>query len=386
MRPIYHGRPIGSAAALAAALSIDVGVLRDFASTASGRYSRFAIAKRNGGERSICSPSHDLKIIQKRINRAIFGNVEYPNYLFGGIENRDYVKNAQQHAEAKALIALDISNFYPSITTKHVTEIFKHFCKFPPEIATILTELTTLDGSVPQGACTSSHIANLVFYDVEHRVVKEFRDRRLIYSRLLDDICISSSRALQPREVAQAISKIASLLKSKNFKLQDSKTRALSASNPETLMEVTGLWLNRGHPRAKRNDRIDIRTEVRRCESRFLISRTAPDYHKERERVSGRVAKLSYLNHFEAKRYRQRLSNILPHYDITETIKTRRLVETLARTTPGDRNTFSFVDRYHKAIHRVGILARSNHSLARELRNRLSACAPTKTKEDLIYG
>ncbi len=40
-------------------------------------------------------------------------------------------------------------------------------------------------------------MANLVFFDLEHRVVSDFKDKKLIYSRLLDDICISSRKILK---------------------------------------------------------------------------------------------------------------------------------------------------------------------------------------------
>lgn len=386
MKPKFIGKPIGSETALAATLGLSVSVLREFSSTVSARYSSFDIPKKDGTLRSICSPSHDLKIIQKRINRFIFENVEYPDYLFGGIAGQDYVKNAKRHSKAKALIALDVRNFYPSINYKLVESIFQHFCKFPLAIAKILAELTTLNGYVPQGACTSSHIANLAFYDVEHRVVSDFKDKKLIYSRLLDDICISSNAILEKEKVTAAVLKVTAFLKTKGFKLRKEKTRVTSISNPENLMEITGLWLNRGCPRAKPKDRHDIRNEMHRCEVNFTVSRTALAYHEEHDSLSGRVAKLTYLEHHEAASFRHRLRKTLPHYGELEAARVQILVSVIERTPKVDRDKYAYIDRYHKLIHRINIFSRTEKNLAYKLRVRMRQCQPTSTKEVLIYG
>ncbi|MFC6284151.1 MULTISPECIES: reverse transcriptase family protein [Polaromonas] len=386
MQPTYLEKPIGSPEALAGVLGLSVTVLTDFAATASSKYTHFEIDKANGKKREISSPNHDLKIIQKRINRFVFGKVKYPEYLFGGIEGRDYVKNASIHANAKALITLDIKDFYPNIQAKHVFKIFKYFCKFPDSVATLLTDLTTLKGSVPQGACTSSHIANLVFYDTEHRIVREFSQKKLSYSRLLDDMCISSTKVMSASTLKATIDSISAVLHGKNFKLKSSKTKISSASNPEDLMEVTGLWLNRGHPRVRRAERIDIRSELFRCEELFKISRTSPEYHREHDRLSGRVAKLSYLKHSESKPYRARLRKILPHYDLGDRTKTLKLVNVIERTSVGDRSKYSYIERFHQLMYRINILSRSDTGLAQALRIRMSLCQPTSTKEKITYG
>ena len=144
MKPLYLGKPIGSEAALAATLGMSLEVLRDFSISIDKKYSSFQILKKNGKPRSICSPNSDLKIIQKRINRSIFENIKYPDYLFGGIAGQDYVKNAKRHVGAKALITMDVCDFYPNIKIKIVEGIFQHFCKFPPAVAKLLAALTTL--------------------------------------------------------------------------------------------------------------------------------------------------------------------------------------------------------------------------------------------------
>lgn len=386
MRPQYLASPIGSVKSLATALGLPEVALRDFAARSAEHYSHFTIPKKNGKPRSVCAPTFHLKVIQKRINRSIFGNVQYPDYLFGGVPGRDYVQNARHHMGAKVAIALDVRDFYPSIGRDRVLDMFKHFCKFPSDVAGILSDLVTLNGAVPQGACTSSHVANLILHDVEHRIVREFASQKLTYSRLLDDICVSSQTELSEARTEAAIDKVRSMLRYKGFKLRQSKTKVTSANNPERLMEVTGLWLNRGQPRVLREERRDIRAAVHRCEALAKISRTSPDYHQEHDRVSGRVSKLAHLGHFEADSYRARLARILPMYDQLDINKTIRLVKALRGSKPGDRASHSYFDRFHLVQYRLGILARNSPGLSVSLRAMTYSVHPTKTRFELIYG
>lgn len=199
-------------------------------------------------------------------------------------------------------------------------------------------------------------------------------------------MCISSLKEMTPTTVKSVIDAVVKVLNGKKFKLKNKKTRILSASNPENLMEITGLWLNRGHPRVRRADRAEIRSELYRCEQQFKISRTDPAYHCEHNSLSGRVAKLSYLQHIEAKEYRERLRKILPHYDVINITKTLKLVSVIERTSELDRGKLSFVERYHQIIYRINIISRSNPSLARTLKSRMHICKPTSTREILTYG
>ncbi|WBY01524.1 reverse transcriptase family protein [Ramlibacter tataouinensis] len=328
----------------------------------------------------------DLKIVQKRINRAIFEKVTYPSYLYGGIAERDYVRNARVHANAKSLIALDVQDFYDSIPADEVFSIFKFFCRFPDPVARALTDLTTRHGRVPQGACTSSHIANLVFFDTEHRIVRELQQQGLRYSRLLDDITISAEKPLTRERTSKVVHKIKLLLANKHLKLKGNKTRVCSNSNPEVPMEVTGLWLNRGAPRVFRSERHDIRAEVFRLERMYELSSSAPDYHEEHNRVSGRISKIAYVGHFEAERYRAKIRSILPIYDGKEVVRTMRLARVVCATPIHLRGSLSYLEKWHQVNYRLGLLARTNKGLAAKYRALLQKCLPPVSKEELLYG
>lgn len=387
LKPVYRAKAIGSIAALAAALRVNETVLQKLAANADHEYDAFEIPKKSGGMRKILSPNRLLKFIQKRINRAVFENVDFPDYLLGGIADRDYVQNAKQHSGAKALIAVDVKDFYPSIKSEHVRCIYKYFCGFPDPVAEILTKLSTRNGSVPQGACTSSYIANLVLFEHEARIVRQFQDKKFRYTRLLDDISVSSStKEFSKADVDFVIGRIAAMCATRSLKLKKSKTSITSKSNPKDLMEVTGLWLNRGQPRVHRSERINIRSEVRRVEQSFQISRYDKEYHKSFNSVSGRVAKLSHLGHFEADQFRARLREVLPHFDAYQRLRIERHVNSLLRSDPSKRGSFDYIRRYNEIRYSVNLIRRNDKAKANQLAQKLKFCAPTKTKEQAIYG
>ncbi|WP_175784073.1 reverse transcriptase family protein [Burkholderia ambifaria] len=360
-------------------------VLKHAANNLDRHYTPYLIPKANGKQRAIVIPSLHLKTIQKRINREIFSHVAYPHYLYGGIDGKDYVRNAGAHRDTHAIIALDVKDFYPSITFERVLGIYQHFLKFSPDVAELLTKLTTFNRRVPQGACTSSHLANLVLHDVEYHVAQYCENAGLIYTRLLDDITVSSAKPLSEQKVSRIIEMISKMLRDKGLRLKGQKTRVSSKSNPKSLMEVTGLWLNRGMPRANSAARRAIRVEVYQCKQAAKTSRTSLDYHKRHASASGKVAMLNYLTHAEAGRLRKALADILPLYDANEVTKTRKIVEMLSRASIADRGKYSFSLSYFKTMQRLNIVARNDAALAHSLRRKLLACKPTKHSSATLY-
>lgn len=384
MRAQYTKSPIGSLEVLSRALDVDLGVLVNTASTIDRHYHPHQIPKKKGGFRTIHIPTLHLKSIQKRINSRIFGNVIYPDYLFGGIKEKDYVKNATQHTGCGALIALDVKDFYPSISARSVEEIFQYFFKFPKDVSSLLAKLCCLNGHVPQGACTSSHLANLSLHDSEYHFAQYCKNKGWAYTRLLDDISVSSKNKFQQKEVDSIILKVKSMLSRSGLRLNNKKTKILSKANPVDLMEITGLWLNRGRPRAHRSDRNAIRHEVYQCEMLARNGRETKQYHEFHGRVSGRVSKLSYLEHVNAKSYRERLRAILPVYDVNQATNLLRQAEYLSKSSKNNRNSIAYYKKYHALKYRLNILMRTDRGLANHIRVMLSKCQPLIKSSDLL--
>ncbi|WP_423935760.1 reverse transcriptase family protein [Comamonas sp. 23] len=386
MRPYYNAKPIGSLAALSKTLQVDLGILQKISKEIANHYHPHVVPKKNGGDREICIPSNYLKIIQKRINRKIFDNVVYPHYLHGGISERDYVRNAATHSDAEVVISLDLKNFYPNIKINKVEEIFQYFCKFPPPVAKLLSELCCFNGVVPQGGCSSSHLANLILNGTEYKLVSMLESKGYCYTRLLDDISISTKKIINQNEIEKIILAVKADLKKCDLKLNNRKQKITSKSNPEDLMEVTGLWLNRGRPKAHKSDRRLIRAEVHRCEKEAAVSRYSDSYHALHNSVSGKVAKLAYLKHPEAEIFRKILRSILPLYDVSATASIFKQATYLSKSKIDYRSKFVYFQKYYKVQYKLNILMRSDKSKAIEIKRVLKNCQPLGRKDDLLYN
>ncbi len=388
LKPHYPHNPIASIEALATTLGIHPKLLQDLANKIDDSYTDFIIKSKNRRgeekERNVCEPKHELKKLQKRINSRIFEKVEYPDYLQGGIKDegnrRDYIANATRHAHANQIICIDIKQFYPNIKSKYVANIFQYFFKFPPNVSELLTKLVTYHGRVPQGGCSSSYIANLIFYDTEYLLVSELHRHNIQYSRLLDDITLSSQHGFTKDQETQYIKKIATIFKKYELKINSKKTKIQHRANPEAGFEVTGLWIGHKKPKARKEERRFIRQLVFMCEREYKLSPYSDKYHERWNEASGKVAKLQRLEHLQAKKLRERLSLILPLYD--ENVQNQIIQEAkkLIKLPAPQNQRVNNIKRVNQLIYKLGVLARNNKSLAKSLRlqvNTVYANKPT---------
>lgn len=203
---VYKHRAIRSIQTIASRLSMQPQQLIDLANSANKYYrpNKPKIKPNGGGIRQTYCVLGKLEVVQNRILERIFRNVIFPDYLQGGIKDilnpRDYIKNASMHVTKAVIIKEDIANFFPSIRETYVLKIWKYFFHFSDEVSQILTKLTTFNGFVPQGASTSPYIANLIFWDTEPQLEEALTAKGFTYSRLVDDITVSSSKQISGKD------------------------------------------------------------------------------------------------------------------------------------------------------------------------------------------
>lgn len=393
LKPHYPYRPIASIEALATTLGIHPKLLQDLANKIDESYTEFLITSKNRkGElkdRSVCEPKFELKKLQKRINSRIFEKVEYPIYLQGGIKDennpRDYVANAKTHADANQIICIDIKSFYPSIKANHVKKIFKYLFKFPEDVSEILTKLVTYQGTVPQGGCTSSYVANLIFYEKEYLLVSEFKKHGIEYTRLLDDITLSSKNSISKKQEAFVFKRILDMFKKYNLHMHNGKKRIEHRSNINASFEVTGLWVGHKTPKARKEERRFIRQLVYMCEREYKVNPCSQEYHTRWNEASGKVAKLERLEHHQAKKFRQRLKLILPLYDENMGNQLRHETKKLISIPAPQNKRPGNIKRVNSLFNRLGILSRSNKALAKSLRLQLNCIYKNRPKKDEIW-
>ncbi|MCF1267339.1 reverse transcriptase family protein [Morganella morganii] len=372
-KPIYNNKPIGSLESLSSMLGISKSQLDNIINHVSDSYKSFIKETgRNKKSRELFEPKKTLKQIQKKLNKEIFEGITYPNYLHGGIKNKDYITNAKVHSGAKSIISLDIENFYPSIRKNDVLNIFKNLMKFPQDVSESLTKLVTLNGVVPQGSCCSSYIANLVFFNSEYHLVTKVKNKRFEYSRLLDDITISSKTEFTNEEKTFVINNVRAMANRYRLSLNENKTKIENSSDLKSDFEVTGLWAKHSVPKLKKCHRRYIRYIVFICEKQALFDRTSMDYHALWNKASGKVAQLKRLNHSESNMLRDRLSLVLPEYDDDKIQKIIKIADNLL-VNGHKLNAIDLKDKINHLFYEFGIVSRTKKSLAYRYRKKIRA-------------
>lgn len=269
------------------------------------------LCKKNGEPRPTHDAKEPLKTIHEHIKNRILKQVIYPQYMVGGIADpinpRNCITNANIHLRKKILIAEDIKDFFPSSNTKIVYDIWKYCFKCSPEIADILTKLTTYNKSLPQGWKTSGYIANLTFWDKEPVLVELFEKYGYSYSRFIDDITVSSKHIISEKQKSFIISNIYGMLYSKGYKPKRSKHEILSSRNT---MCITGLVVNGKKPTITKKERNKVRSLVFQLEQQSKKNNV--QYCKNWKSVSGMVGRICSLHKAEGGKLRERLQVIKP--------------------------------------------------------------------------
>lgn len=192
--------------------------------------------KPSGGERPINEPKPLLKSVQKKINRML-QEIKLPPNFYGAVKNRSNIDNAAQHTHKKYVANFDIEEFFPSIPYGKVRNLFiKLSCI--PKVATLLAKLTTCEGRVPQGAPTSSTLANLVLAQHEPRFRELARQFGLTVTFFQDDVTFSGQMDIS--RIKNLVIKIFSQL---GFQIH--KDEKLSIKRNDELQTVTGLTVNK---------------------------------------------------------------------------------------------------------------------------------------------
>ena len=218
-------------------------------------YTRFEIPKRSGGKRLISSPKPKMRQAQSWINLNILNQLKPSIYCYAFRPNTSIVDNAKQHMNKKVVIKLDIKDFFPSITFNRVRGYFE-FLGYNPGVSTVLALLctdaprvrVTIKGrsqivavgarSLPQGACTSPAIANLIASRLDARLaglIKTFNGD-WSYTRYADDLTFSTSNP-EP-EIGKLIAAVNHISNDEKFVIKSEKTRIMRAPRRQS---VTGL-------------------------------------------------------------------------------------------------------------------------------------------------
>ena len=251
--------------------------------------------------RLIEPPQAELKTVQKRIN-TLLGKIEVPDNVFSGIKGRSYSDNARLHLgrSKRNLYKIDLTAFFPSISRETVYRFFFEDLCCSPDVAEILTNLTTIDLEMldqkglsevydflaAKGVKCYNHLisgaatSQILSYLVNHRMFDELQSlsdkNDVIMTVYVDDMVFSSEHKLS----SEYRKSVLSLIRKYNYQVSSQKVKGYSKSYPKL---VTGVIINsEGKATVKNSLRKKIVVE-------YEYLRNNPTDEKSRQRLRGLI-------------------------------------------------------------------------------------------------
>lgn len=267
-------------------------------------YKMTKISKRNGGFREIFIPSYTLHIVQRWILVEILNKILPTDRAMAFRKGKNYghKKNAFYHADTLYGLALDLKDFFPSITANKVYTMFSNL-GYNNFAATILTNLCTLDGNLPQGSACSPAISNIVCITLDKRLIGLCKKRGIRYSRYADDMYFSCDDKALLLKNFPIITKI---IEDEDFIVNEKKTHFHTPSNKK---QITGITVSPTNIedyvelKAPKKLKQKIRAEIFTC----LIS----GQYENKEHILGEIAYVDFIEKENRNKYLKRIKDYI---------------------------------------------------------------------------
>lgn len=316
---------IDTPTALADWLGLSLGRLRWLTFHRRGaaivHYRRYEVPKKTGGIRHISAPKPTLAKAQRHILEHLLAKLPVSEVAHGFVPGRSIASNATPHVGAAVVVNLDIQNFFPTVTFPRVKGVFRHL-GYDDAVATLLALLTTEpprvaatvddetlylavgERALPQGACTSPALTNLVCRRIDRRLSGACRHFGYRYTRYADDFTFSTD---DPGELGRFLGFVRRILRDEGFTEHPTKTRVMRRGRRQ---EVTGLTVN-VKANVPRSVRRRLRAILHNAKTHGLASQNRDDHPRFREHVAGYVAYLSMIEPDRAGQWQAALAAAL---------------------------------------------------------------------------
>jgi hypothetical protein len=186
---------------------------------------------------------------------------------------------------------LDIKDFYPSTSPGLIEPVLRQ-AGFAGQALQDLIALLTLHGALAQGSPSSCFLANMALVLEERSNWKWCRERRLVYSRFVDDIAISGDW-----DFRQHVPALISRIEASPYKIAGAKVFTRLQGQRQV---VTGLVVN-DKLRPTKTYIVDLRHDIRLCLShgaQLVAEANGMTKRKLQQKLNGRIA---HIRQFDAK-------------------------------------------------------------------------------------
>lgn len=247
--------------------------------------------------RHIDNPIGELKEIQSSILREILSRAAFPNNMLGGRPGKTILDNAKLHLASPYLFTLDLRSCFPRTHDLSVYKAFREKLGCSPQIASLLTKLTTFQHRLPQGAPTSLMLANLTLVDLYRDIEAITSPLGLELSFWVDDIAISGGESIR-----QILDQVFKLVSSYGHSAPRSKVRFMPNHTPQRL---TGVTVN-SRPSSGRIRIQEIERIILNMAERDVI------FEDDLKSLEGKSRFAAYINETQGRALRKMSAKRLP--------------------------------------------------------------------------
>lgn len=216
-------------------------------------YYSYEIPKHSGGMRRISAPNPSLSAVQRWILDTILCKIELKKAAVGYRRGMSIVDNAQPHLCKERVLKMDLRDFFPSITLNRVWYVFRN-CGYTKRVSYYLASLCCLNGCLPQGACTSPTLSNIIAKRLDARLMGMCERFDVNYTRYADDLTFSSDNL-----PARFIDYVIEIAEDEKFQVNSEKTKLLGKNSQKI---ITGISISQGEIKVPRKYKRSVRQEV----------------------------------------------------------------------------------------------------------------------------
>jgi hypothetical protein len=270
-----------------------------------------------------------LAALQRWILENVLSKVPLEGAAHGFVAGRSTVTNAAPHVKRAIVVNTDLKDFFPTVTFERVRGIFESF-GYSGAVSTIFALLSTesprraaeYEGRVyhvalgpralPQGACTSPALSNLVARKLDRRLGGLARALGWTYTRYADDLTFSGDTLIpkgtkDKRSVAWLLARVRHIVEDEGFAINESKQRVQRRNCAQS---VTGVVVNE-KVSAPREERRRLRAILHRARFEGLARQNRAGHPDFTAHVRGHVAYVAMVNADQGARLRVKLEALL---------------------------------------------------------------------------
>lgn len=199
-------------------------------------------------------------------------------YLHSAVKQRSYQTNAKIHIGNKYVFAIDLKDFYPSVTKYKLYLFFKDKFNLSSDIAMFYATLSTCksdDNSyrLGQGLSQSATLAYLVNYSLFNYLYRISVENKIDMSIYVDDVVFSSRN-----KIPQAfINRLFGIIKGNDMLI---KRQKIHNYKKESVKKITGIYINGSKTRVANEKHLELHVQYKFLKNEIKNINNLDEYFK----------------------------------------------------------------------------------------------------------